>query len=51
MTIANEDLINAAKEARTNAHCVYSNYRVGAAIVDDRGHHVRLAIGVKRDDV
>jgi len=38
MTIANEDLINAAKEARTNAHCVYSNYRVGAAIVDDRGH-------------
>jgi len=38
MTIVNEDLINAAKEARANAHCVYSNYRVGAAIVDDRGH-------------
>ena len=38
MTIANEDLINAAKEARTNAYCAYSNYRVGAAIVDDRGH-------------
>jgi len=38
MTIANEDLINAAKEARANAHCVYSNYRVGAALVDDRGH-------------
>ena len=38
MTIANEDLINAAQEARTNAYCAYSNYRVGAAIVDDRGH-------------
>ena len=38
MTIANEDLINAAKEARANAYCAYSNYRVGAAIVDDRGH-------------
>jgi len=38
MTIANEDLINAATEARRNAYCRYSNYRVGAAIVDDRGH-------------
>jgi cytidine deaminase len=38
MTVANEDLINAAKEARRNAYCRYSNYSVGAAIVDDRGH-------------
>ena len=38
MTIANEDLINAATEARRNAYCRYSKYQVGAAIVDDRGH-------------
>ena len=31
-------MINAAKEARRNAYCRYSNYSVGAAIVDDRGH-------------
>ena len=38
MSIANEDLINAATEARRNAYNRYSNYSVGAAIVDDRGH-------------
>jgi len=38
MSIANEDLINAATEARRNAYSRYSNYSVGAAIVDDRGH-------------
>lgn len=38
MSLDNEDLINAATEARSNAYCPYSNYRVGAAIVDDRGH-------------
>jgi len=38
MTIADEDLINAAKEARRNAYSPYSGYSVGAAIVDDRGH-------------
>ncbi len=38
MTIANEDLINAAKEARRNAYNRYSNFAVGAAIIDDRGH-------------
>lgn len=38
MSLANEDLINAATQARKNAYCRYSNYRVGAAIVDDRGH-------------
>ena len=38
MAIANDDLINAAREARKNAYDRYSNYSVGAAIVDDRGH-------------
>jgi len=38
MTIANDDLINAAREARRNAYSSYSNYSVGAAIFDDRGH-------------
>lgn len=38
MTIAEEDLINAAKDARQNAYCRYSGYSVGAAIVDDNGH-------------
>jgi len=38
MTIANDDLINAAREARKNAYNRYSNYSVGAALVDDRGH-------------
>ncbi len=32
-----EQLIEAAKEARENAHAPYSNYFVGAAIVDDQG--------------
>ena len=38
MSLDNEDLINAATEARRNAYNRYSNYSVGAAIVDDRGH-------------
>ena len=42
MSIANDDLINAAKEARANAYCPYSNFSVGAAIVDDQG---RLHVG------
>lgn len=42
MTIENEDLINAAREAREQAYCRYSNYRVGAAIIDDAG---RLHVG------
>ena len=32
-----EQLIEAAKKARQNAYAPYSNYFVGAAIVDDRG--------------
>ena len=42
MTIANEDLINAAMEAREQAYSKYSGYSVGAAIVDDQG---RLHVG------
>ncbi len=32
-----EQLIEVAKKSRQNAHAPYSNYFVGAAIVDDRG--------------
>jgi cytidine deaminase len=32
-----EQLIQAAREVRGNAHAPYSKYYVGAAIVDDRG--------------
>lgn len=42
MKIANDDLIAAAREARENAYCPYSNFSVGAAIVDDQG---RLHVG------
>ncbi|MDH3616710.1 MAG: cytidine deaminase [Gammaproteobacteria bacterium] len=42
MTIANEDLINIAREAREQAYCRYSKYSVGAAIIDDAG---RLHVG------
>lgn len=38
MTISDEDLINAAKDARDSAYCHYSGYSVGAAIIDDQGH-------------
>ena len=43
MTIADDDLINAARDARENAYCHYSGYAVGAAIIDDQGH---LHVGV-----
>lgn len=42
MSIANQDLINAAKEARESAYCRYSTYSVGAAIIDDQQ---RLHVG------
>ena len=42
MTISDEDLINAAEDARENAYCHYSGYSVGAAIIDDQG---RLYVG------
>jgi len=35
--VDDEQLIEEAKEARDNAHAPYSNYFVGAAIVDDQG--------------
>ena len=38
MSLDDDDLINAAMEARKNAYNRYSNYSVGAAIIDDRGH-------------
>jgi len=37
MTIADEDLIKAAVDARRNAYCHYSGFSVGAAIVDEQG--------------
>ena len=42
MAIANEDLINAATEARKHAYCKYSGFSVGAAIIDNQG---RLHVG------
>jgi cytidine deaminase len=42
MATVNEDLINAAIEARDNAYCRYSGFSVGAAIIDDQG---RLHVG------
>jgi cytidine deaminase len=42
MMITDEDLINAAKDARENAYCHYSGFSVGAAIMDDQG---RLHVG------
>jgi cytidine deaminase len=42
IAIANEDLINAAKEARKSAYCHYSGFSVGAAIIDDQD---RLHVG------
>jgi homotetrameric cytidine deaminase len=32
-----QDLIDAALTVRQNAYCRYSNYRVGSALLDDRG--------------
>ena len=37
MTISEKVLIDAAGAARANAYCCYSGYRVGAALVDERG--------------
>jgi len=38
MTAPDQDLVNAASEARSNAYCRYSGYRVGAALVDEKGN-------------
>jgi len=37
MTVDEQQLIDAAKEVRSNAHAPYSGYRVGAALLDDTG--------------
>ena len=42
MAITNEDLINAAIEAREQAYSKYSGYNVGAAVIDDQG---RIHVG------
>ena len=42
MSIENEDLIKAASEARKHAYNRYSNFAVGAALVDESG---RLHVG------
>ena len=42
MSIENEDLIKAAAEARRHAYSRYSNFAVGAALVDESG---RLHVG------
>ena len=42
MSLSDKDLIAAATEARGNAYDRYSNFAVGAALVDERG---RLYVG------
>ena len=37
MTVDEQQLIDAAKQVRPNAHAPYSGYRVGAALIDDTG--------------
>jgi cytidine deaminase len=37
MTVDEQQLIDAAKEVRPNAHAPYSGYLVGAALLDDTG--------------
>ena len=37
MTVDEQQLIDAAKEVRPNAHAPYSGYTVGAALLDDTG--------------
>ena len=37
MTVNEQQLIDAAKEVRPNAHAPYSGYRVGAALIDETG--------------
>lgn len=42
MSISDDDLVSAAKDARDNAYCRYSEFAVGAAIIDNNG---RLHVG------
>jgi len=38
MTVDEQALIDAAVEVRGNAHAPYSHYKVGAAVMDERGN-------------
>jgi cytidine deaminase len=38
MTVDEKQLIEAAIAVRTNAHAPYSGYRVGAALIDEKGN-------------
>jgi cytidine deaminase len=38
VTVTDQDLVDAASAARANAYCRYSGYKVGAALIDDRGN-------------
>ncbi|MBT8080017.1 MAG: cytidine deaminase [Gammaproteobacteria bacterium] len=38
MTTVAKQLVQAAKQVRTHAHAPYSGYRVGAALIDDKGN-------------
>jgi cytidine deaminase len=38
MTVSDQNLATAASAVRENAYCRYSSYKVGAALVDDRGN-------------
>lgn len=38
MSVSDQTLIEAASGARSNAYCPYSGYKVGAALIDDRGN-------------
>ena len=36
--MTDEELLDAAREVREHAHCPYSNFKVGAALVDENGN-------------
>lgn len=36
--MSDDELLNAARTVREKAYCPYSNFRVGAAIIDEQGH-------------
>mgnify|MGYP002622038465 CR=1 FL=1 len=46
MSVTDQQLIDRAKEVRAQAHCPYSGYSVGAAVLDDRGN-VHLGCNVE----
>ena len=36
--MTDDELLDAARAVREQAHCPYSNFRVGAALIDDQGN-------------